>query len=57
MCCVWVYWKTDHLRGNKQGISAAVEPGTAEMLNLCGLIPVISLYLPCGERHGCQVYL
>jgi hypothetical protein len=33
MCCVWVYWTTDHCKGIKQGISAAVEPGTAEMLN------------------------
>ena len=33
MFCVWVYWTTDHLKGTKQGISAAMGPGTAEMLN------------------------
>jgi len=33
MCCVWVCWTTDHLKGTKQGISTTLEPGTAEMLN------------------------
>lgn len=33
MCCVWVYWTTAHLKGTKEGNSAAVEQATAEMLN------------------------
>jgi len=62
MCCVWVYWTTDHLRGTKQGISAAVETRNCRDVELyADSYQLPAWYLSCGEgmnvKFTCRNFL